>query len=512
MKNKKRIFFLVACLSLVFSLVAFAADETRYVKVTAYDVNIRKGAGTEQPVVGHAQYGDTYQVLAVQNGWYEVKLGSNQTGWISASLVTEGSYFANANPTIETAESTTESLNVRDGASTSYDVITTISPGTTYPLLQKSGDWIQIRLPDERTGWVNKSFVKIAESNAKTIAQAELQEATVIADTLNVRSSNADDAPVLGTLKQGDIVHVQVKNNDWTKISFQNQYGYVKSDFIRLQSDPTPQAQQPATTGNGPTLTLNGATNFRSGPGTNFALLQTGAAGDTFSIVGKAGQWWEIALQDGKKAWVAGWLVQVQGNSKSVPERKASLDSSLRGKTIVLDPGHGGFDVGAIGSTTGLYEKDATLSLSRILYNKLLTTGADVVMTRSDDQFVSLNDRVKISQDQKADLFVSLHYNTNPDPKLSGTITYYYNEQGADHALANVVEKELTQSLGLPDLGTRFGDFYVLRENPQTAILIETSFLSNADDENMAKNPTLEEKAAEGIFQALVSYLHGQDQ
>jgi N-acetylmuramoyl-L-alanine amidase len=510
-KNKKRMLILVVSLSLVFSLVAFAADETRYVKVTAYDVNIRGGAGTEQPVVGHAQYGDTYQVISVQNGWYQVKLSQDQTGWISTSLVKEGGYFATSNPTIETAEATTANLNVRDGASTSYDVITTISPGTTYPLLQTSGDWIQIRLPDERTGWVNKSFIKKDESKAKTIAKAEQQEGTVIADTLNVRSSDSEDAPILGALKQGDIVHVQNKGDAWTKISFQNQFGYVKSDYIRLQGDPTPQAQQPPATGNGPTLQLNGPTNFRSGPGTNFALLQTGAAGDTFSIVGKSGQWWEIALENGKKAWVANWLVQVSGSSSGVPERNESLDSSLRGKTIVLDAGHGGFDVGAIGGTTGLYEKDATLALTRILYNKLVTTGATVVMTRSDDHFVSLNDRVNISKEKKADLFVSLHYNTNPDPKLSGTITYYYNEQGADHTLANLVEKDLTKSLGLPDLGTRFGDFYVLRENPQTAILIETSFLSNARDEAMAKDQTLEEKAAEGMFQAIVSYLDGQN-
>ncbi|MGZ4122166.1 MAG: SH3 domain-containing protein, partial [Tumebacillaceae bacterium] len=460
MKNKKRLFILVVCLSLAFSLVAFAADETRYVKVTAYDVNIRSGAGTEQPVVGHAQYGDTYEVAAVQNGWYQVKLNQGQTGWISASLVTEGSYFTSSNPTIQTAEATADNLNVRDGASTSYEVITTISPGTTYPLLQTSGDWIQIRLPDERTGWVNKSFVKVAESKAKTIAQAEQQEATVIADTLNVRSDKSSDSEVLGTLKQGDIAPVLSKGDDWTQISFQGQKGYVKTQFIRLQGDPAPKAEQPQSTGNGPTLKLQGPTNFRSGPGTNFALLQTGAAGDTFAITGKSGQWWEIALQNGKTAWVAGWLVQVSGATTGIKEQKESLDSSLRGKTIVLDPGHGGFDVGAIGHATGLYEKDATLALSRILYNKLLTTGANVVMTRSDDSFVSLSDRVNISKDKQADLFVSLHYNTNPDPSLSGSITYYYNAQGADHQLADLVEKDLVQTLGLPDLGTRFGDYY----------------------------------------------------
>ncbi|HEU4965628.1 MAG TPA: SH3 domain-containing protein [Bacilli bacterium] len=514
MKNWTKILTLIACLSLLFSLVAVAADDGRYVKVTAYEVNIRSGASTEDPVIGRADYGESYAVLSTKNGWYQVSLGRDQVGWIHSSLVNEGSRFQSSNPTIEVVEAKADPLNVRGGNSTSYDIITTIAPGTTYPLLQTSGDWVQIRLPDERTGWVAKWLVDVREAKQKDSAQAEQRKATVLADTLNVRADGSLEANVLGTLTQGEIVAVQAQDGDWTEIDFHGAKGFVASEFLRLPDQPAPQAKAESPSDaqvDAPTLTLQEPTNIRSGPGTNFALLRTGAKGTKFPITGQSGNWFEIALEGGKAAWVAGWLTKVNGSLDGVAVKSHSLDNELRGKTIVLDAGHGGFDVGAVGPVTGVFEKDITLSLTRILYNKLLATGANVVLTRPDDQFVSLRDRVVIAEQQQADVFVSLHYNTHPDPKVSGTMTFYYDEDGEDHELANIVQEELVKAVGLPDMGTRFGDYAVLRDNPQTAILIETAFLSNPQEEMLCKDSGTQEKAAEAVFQGLVRYFEQEN-
>lgn len=507
MKNWKKTLTLIACLSLLFSLVAFAADDGRYVKVTAYEVNIRSGASTEDPVIGQADYGDSYAVLSSANGWYQVRFGQEQTGWIHASLVNEGGRFQSSNPTIEVVEAKADRLNVRGGSSTSYEVITTITPGATYPLLQTSGDWVQIRLPDERTGWVAKWLVEVREAKAKTSAQEEQHKATVIAAQLNVRSQASLDADVLGVLKQGDIAVVTDHQNDWTEILFHGAKGFVASEFLLMPDQSAPPATGADTPqGNGPTLTLPEPVNIRSGPGTNFTLLRTGAKGSTFPITGRSGNWYEIALEGGTSAWIAGWLTNVNGTPDSIPVKSHSLDNRLRGKTIVLDAGHGGIDVGAVGPISGVFEKDINLSLTRILYNKLLTTGADVVLTRPDDRYVSLADRVEISRQQAADVFVSLHYNTHPDPKLSGTMTFYYEENGHDHRLAKLMQEELVAAVQLPDLGARFGDYQVLRDNPHTAVLVETAFLTNPEEELIAKDPATQEKAAEAMFQALIRY------
>jgi N-acetylmuramoyl-L-alanine amidase len=512
-KNRKGWMSLFVTLTLVFSLVVFAfaaENDSRYVKVTAYDVNVRSGPGTENKVIDHADYGDSYEVVTTSDGWYQVRLDGDRTGWISAALVKEGSRWQSSNPALNVAEATAEQVNVRGGASTSYDIITTISPGVSYPLLATSGDWVQLRLPDERTGWVNRQFVHVTESKAKTTAKEEQLQAAVTVDTLNVRQDKSADSPVLGQLRLNELVKVLGAQGDWTKIDYKGSTGYVSSSFLRQQGKPAPVAEPAPANGSGPSVTLKETANLRSGPGTNFTLLETGSSGASFPLIGKSGSWYEIQLQNGKHAWVAGWLTDVLGQAASVPERGDSPDNALRGRTIVLDAGHGGLDVGAVGRDTGVQEKDVNLALTRILYNKLLATGAHVVMTRPDDRTVSLADRVALSTQDAADAFISLHHNTNENRDLSGTMTFYFREQGADHTLASLVQKELVQRLGLPDLGARFGDYYVLRENPQTAVLVETAFLTNKGDEHTAQDPTAQERAAEGIFQALREYFAGQ--
>ncbi|KEO85224.1 SH3 domain-containing protein [Tumebacillus flagellatus] len=515
MNRKSWVLVFVVCFSLLFSMIAAAADGGRFVKVIAYDVNIRAGASTEEKVIGHADYGDQFEVITSENGWYQVQLDNGESGWIHASLVHEGGRFATSNPVIDVAEANVESLNVRGGASTSFEIVTTIQPGTTYPVLQQSADWVQIRLPDDRTGWVSKSYVTVTQGKAKPNAQAEQERASVLSDTLNVRSNPSQSAPILGTLKLGDLVQVLESGAGWTKIDWRGQSAYVSSDYLKLPGKPAPVQDNvpgPAPTpganaDSAVTLTLQEATNLRSGPGTNFALLETGAAGTAYSVTGKSGKWLQVTMQNGRPAWVAGWLPKVDGDLAKLPEVGQSLDGVLHGKTIVLDAGHGGTDVGAIGRNTGVYEKDLTLPLTRLLANKLTSTGARVVLTRSDDSFVSLDDRVQISKKENCDAFVSLHFNTNADPDLSGTMTFYYSDNGQDRDLADRVQKQLVSRLGLPDLGTRFGDYYVLRENPQTAVLIETDFLTNSGDEQKAKDPEVQDAAAEAIFQALVDYL-----
>nr|WP_236588061.1 SH3 domain-containing protein [Tumebacillus amylolyticus] len=486
-----------------------AAAEGRFVKVIAYDVNIRSGASTEEGVIGHADYGDQFEVVTSENGWYQVQLGKGQSGWIHASLVKEGGRFATSNPVIDVAQSKVESLNVRGGASTSFEIVTTIQPGTTYPVLQQNADWVQIRLPDDRTGWVSKQYVTMSEGKAKPNAQAEQERATVLSDSVNIRADNSQSAPILGTLKLGDLVQVIEEGADWTKIDWQGKEAYVKAQYLKLPGKPSPvkDTLPPSNEQSDVTLTLQDATNLRSGPGTNFALLETGAAGASYPVTGKSGNWLEVTMKNGHTAWIAGWLPNVSGDLSKLPERGQSLDGVLHGKTIVLDAGHGGYDVGAVGRDTGVYEKDLTLSLTTLLANKLTSTGARVVLTRSDDTFVTLDDRVQISKREDCDIFVSLHFNTNANPNLSGTMTFYYNEDGKDHDLANRIQTQLVKNLGLPDLGTRFGDYYVLRENPRPAVLIETDFLTNSGDEQKAKDPNVQDKAAEAVFQALVDYL-----
>src|SRR5205807_4485722 len=210
---------------------------------------------------------------------------------------------------------------------------------------------------------------------------------------------------------------------------------------------------------------------------------------------------------------------------------------------IVIDAGHGGHDTGTIGPT-GLMEKDlcldVALRLGKIIEQRL--PGADVIYTRSDDTFVPLEERTRIANEAKADLFISIHANSSRDGQARGIETYYLNLKGSAeamevaarenssssdgiHELEDIVKRiartekideskefarDVQESLArnvqksnrmIKDRGVRKAPFVVLIGADMPSILTEISFLSNPSDEQMLKKPEQRQRVAEGIYQ-----------
>lgn len=157
----------------------------------------------------------------------------------------------------------------------------------------------------------------------------------------------------------------------------------------------------------------------------------------------------------------------------------------LGGKTIVIDPGHGGQDTGARSPDHEINEKDLTLAISADLGEDLASEGATVIMTRNSDVFIPLKDRSAVANDNGADLFISIHINSNAiRESRSGTTTYYHGHDPTGQTLAECVEHEIAKVSGLPKLGVssdtsryRTG-FAVLRYSKMPAILVETGYLN----------------------------------
>ncbi|HHV54775.1 MAG TPA: N-acetylmuramoyl-L-alanine amidase [Firmicutes bacterium] len=162
----------------------------------------------------------------------------------------------------------------------------------------------------------------------------------------------------------------------------------------------------------------------------------------------------------------------------------ARAGGGLTGKLFAVDPGHGGSDPGAVGPT-GLKEKDVNLRVGTVLRNCLVEYGgAQVVMTRSGDIYVSLEDRVKIANNAGAHRFISIHHNASSDPSVNGTETYCYTYASSySFDLRNKVHRQLLAWGGLPDRGARTANFYVLKYTTMPAILTEASFISNPYEE-----------------------------
>ena len=217
---------------------------------------------------------------------------------------------------------------------------------------------------------------------------------------------------------------------------------------------------------------------------------------------------------------------------------------------IVIDPGHGGHDTGTIGPN-GLEEKDLVLEVGRRL-GKMLETrlGAEVVYTRKDDTFIPLETRTAIANQQRADLFISIHANSSRDPDARGVETYYLNFTSSPEALevaarenavseksiyelqdlvkkialkekieesrefAGDVQESLHSGLalkspGIRNRGVKKAPFIVLIGANMPSILAEISFVSNPSDEHRLETSEYRQRIADSLYRGIAKYVDG---
>lgn len=178
---------------------------------------------------------------------------------------------------------------------------------------------------------------------------------------------------------------------------------------------------------------------------------------------------------------------------------------------VVIDPGHGGGDGGC--TRDDILEKNINLELALLLKEKVQGMGFEAVLLREDsDTQLSLEERVQLAQDAKADIYVSIHQNSydgqNPDA-VSGIETWYYGSSEGSRRLAQLVHKGTVEKTGARDRELRETDeLYVIRETSMPACLIETGFLSNKDECMALASPEYQEKIAAGIAQGIDYYFN----
>lgn len=210
----------------------------------------------------------------------------------------------------------------------------------------------------------------------------------------------------------------------------------------------------------------------------------------------------------GKK--LTGYSGEYQGNDFVLKIRKPPLINErkpLKGITIAIDAGHGGSEAGAIGCL-GHKEKDIALSISKRLETELKKRGAKVFMTREDDIYVGLKDRVEKANREDAVVLLSIHGNALPDGldpnKISGTSIYYYYNQAKP--LADILLDTMTKQLGTNNDKVRQASFALARNTNALSLLIETAYLINPDDNSKLINPEFQNDCAKAIADGLEMY------
>lgn len=199
------------------------------------------------------------------------------------------------------------------------------------------------------------------------------------------------------------------------------------------------------------------------------------------------------------------------------PVRTAVVLLPLVGRVIVLDPGHGGYDPGMV--KDGILEKDIVLDISLLLREMLQKAGAVVIMTREKDEDLlvvpagpkkreDLANRLKIIKESRAEIFVSIHANAIHSPHWRGAQTFYYEGQEKSKILAGCIQEVLVELMKNTEREIKAGDYFLLRNSPVPAVIVEVGFMSNPVEMKLLVEPSYQKKIAWCIYLGIVRYTH----
>lgn len=334
--------------------------------------------------------------------------------------------------------------------------------------------------------------------------------AKVYTDSLNVRSEPSLESSIVGALKKHEMVTVSNEEHGWLRIKSDRVSGWAAGYYLKKvdgsvvtasATDPDDNVQKSSAATQA--TVLADSLRIRAGAGLNYKVLGGLTKGEVVTIMDNSEGWVRIQTPDGQIGWVSDRYI-VKGTMQSAAD-SSGKSKGLKGRVIVIDPGHGGDDPGMIGTNYETIEKELNLSTSFYLEDELRSRGARVLMTRTkEEEKPELSRRVKISESAGADAFVSIHYNSSEN-KTSGILTFYYSET-KDRPLARAIENRLASGIGLKSNGISFGNLHVLRENETVSTLVELGFLSNAKDESIVRGSDYQKKAAKAIAKGLEDY------
>lgn len=511
--------FIFAVMAFMTIAVSEANAAFKVAMVRADKVNVRSGPGTGSDKIGVVNKGNRLFLIKESGDWRQVILNSGKRGWIYKPYLTvlkKGAVIrikpgstqkppATSNPNPEPAPVWPENpgkgqsalvigdnVNVRTGPGTSYPIVTVAARNTRITVFTLNSGWYSLQLPDGTKGWMSARYVDTRTDVSRGGSSDPIVPAVEQPDPAQPQNPPVEPPPVPKLLKL-ETVRLESGEEDLV-LTGEEDLSYTVS---RMKN---------------PERLVIDIKNVDKG---NIADLTA----DNYVFVSQV-RVAQYSLEP--KA------VRIVVDLKSVPAYKTVLSAdnhsltvsftepTIKGKTIVIDPGHGGYDPGAVG-VTGLQEKEVNLDIANRVQEILTDMGVNVIMTRSDDTYVSLSGRAATANNANADAFVAIHANSSTSASLGGTSTYYYapssnqelySQQAQRSSLASKVQSQLAQNLGLRNIGTLQANFAVIRETDMPSILVETAFLSNSNEEALLKDDAFRDKVAQAIAQGLVDYFN----
>lgn len=211
-----------------------------------------------------------------------------------------------------------------------------------------------------------------------------------------------------------------------------------------------------------------------------------------------------IPLEKKKKEGIFSELLDKQNKKQTKEKPSTTSISKIKNRVVVIDPGHGGLDTGALRGLT--LEKDLTLSIAQKVKEILKEAGMKkVLMTRNEDKTLSLEERVEYANKKDADIYVSIHINASVKSEIKGIETHYYTQSG--YQVAQVIHKELLDNVEAEDRGLFKSKFYVINHTKAPAVLLELGFISNEQERSSLTSEKRQTDSAQAIADGIINYL-----
>ena len=461
------------------------------IDITAGGIKLRADTKTSAAVVGETTKGESYTILAAKEDggtmWYQIRMKIGARAWISEQDIKNAAAQNALQNTVPVSAEVkvgsdiivnANSVNLRLAPVTGA-VDSMADKGERFTVLAivevNDADWYQVRTTEGTKVWI---------ASWLTTAAAVYESALVTGNAVST-----------GEFTELKLVSVE-ESSKKTVIKLQHGMGNAVNTLNSSNTAVTLLLDNVYLSD-----TLNGT--YRNGP---LTAMKAQASSDR--IVQLA-----LTLENGA------YCVLSEDNNLlviTVYSQKSTSDNVLENKLIVIDPGHG-VDPGAIGKVLGVTDAEVGLDVGLKLRNLFEAQGATVIMTRESDVRVALNDRPALANQVEADLFISIHGNAiDGRPDKSGIETYYYapNTDAQLYAqstvrasLAQHISDGLGMTTGRPS-EVRKANYAVLRENNHPSVLVETGYLTNAEEEALLATDEYRQKLAEGIFIGVLTYLN----
>jgi N-acetylmuramoyl-L-alanine amidase len=454
-----------------------SASKTQYINgiVKNSSLNVYSGASTSSTVLKKFPQGTLLKYKTYNSDWNQSAVYINGQSFTCYIRVSDVENSVSAQKWLS-GIAKYSSINIYSRASTSAHIFKKQPLGTLLKYKTFTSGWYQSTVyinGKPATCYIKKTDVENTVSPQVSLTGVALKT------SIKVYSRASTTSTALKTYSKGAVLKYKTFTSGWyqSSVYYKGKYTicYIRKSDVEVKYY----------------VTGTDSLNVRTGSSTDSNIITAVKSGAPLNVSGKSGNWGKVTTSAGVSGWASlAYLSPTAPSSKGV-----------YGKTIVIDPGHGGVDPGAKG-----VEKKLNLSTGKQLQSILTAKGAKVIMTRSSDVYPTLSERVEIAHKYRPDAFISIHYNSSTSSSARGIDTYYYATNVNERELAECIQEEVVKQTGLNNRGVHTGNFHVIRENKYPAILVELGFLSNKTELAIVSTTSYQIKAATGIYKGLDKY------